>query len=275
MPDGSVLVVGDGFSIAEVRCPGAGAGFDAPELECAHVLVAPRRGVFLRRVCGREVFTDATVAYLSAPGTVEEFAHPVAGGDACTVIRFEPWLIAALTGGDPGPCHPALPMDAASELALRRMTCVARLGDPDGSLAEQMTRLAAGLLARRFPERVGSGRPATAAARRRLVDRAKAALAADPRLGLPGLSQAVGCSPHHLSRTFTQLTGHTISQHRNRLRVTLALDRIGQGEPDLAGLAHDLGFSDHAHLTRTIRTATGQTPSACRALLTARPPDRR
>jgi hypothetical protein len=33
-------------------------------------------------------------------------------------------------------------------------------------------------------------------------------------------------------------------------------------------MAHDLGFSDHAHLTRTIRAATGHTPIACRALLT-------
>ncbi len=50
-----------------------------------------------------------------------------------------------------------------------------------------------------------------------------------------------------------QLTGVTVSQYRNRPRVSLALDRLAQGEPDLATLACDLGFADHAHLTRTVR----------------------
>jgi transcriptional regulator GlxA family with amidase domain len=59
---------------------------------------------------------------------------------------------------------------------------------------------------------------------------------------------------------FVQLIGCTVSQYRNRLRVSLALDQIGQGAPDLASLAHDLGFSDHAHLTRTVQAATGQNP---------------
>jgi AraC-like DNA-binding protein len=67
---------------------------------------------------------------------------------------------------------------------------------------------------------------------------------------------------------FSQLTGSTVSQYRNRLRVSRALQRIADGEQDLAGLAADLGFTDHAHLTRTIRAATGHPPSACRLLLT-------
>jgi AraC-like DNA-binding protein len=128
-------------------------------------------------------------------------------------------------------------------------------------------RLAAGLLARRLPERVASGRPATTAAHRLLVERARAALLADPALGLIELSRHIGCSPHHLSRVFSRLTGSSLASYRNRLRVSRALDRISQGENNLAGLAADLGFADHAHMTRTIRGATGRTPTACRALL--------
>jgi AraC-like DNA-binding protein len=271
VPDGSVLAAGGGYSLAEVCCPGAPAGFAQPEAEHGHVLVATYRGAFVRRVAGREVFVDGSVAYLSAPGTVEEFAHPVPGGDVCTVIRFDPGLIAALSGGAPDLTDPALPMNGASELALRQATELARVGDPDGSLAERVARLASGLLARRFPDRVASGRPATAAARRRLVSQTKAALAADSRLGLIELSRLAGCSPHHLSRVFTQLTGCTVSQYRNRRRVTNALLRIGDGEQDLATLAVELGFSDHSHLTRTIRAATGHPPAACRTLLTGQP----
>jgi len=52
-----------------------------------------------------------------------------------------------------------------------------------------------------------------------------------------------------------------------RIRVSRALERIGQGERSLAGLAFELGFADHAHLTRTVRAVTGHTPTGCRALL--------
>jgi AraC-like DNA-binding protein len=125
-------------------------------------------------------------------------------------------------------------MDAASELAMRRPTAMARRGDPEGGLAEHVI----GLLprcSRRLPERTGSGRPATAAARRRVVSQAQAALAADPRLGLVALSRVTGCSPHHLSRVFAQLTGLTVSQYRNRLRVSLALERVARVSATLPG----------------------------------------
>jgi AraC-like DNA-binding protein len=160
-------------------------------------------------VGGTEILVDGTVAYLSAPGLVEQFAHPVPGGDDCTAIGFSSSLLVALAGGDPAPAPAVLPMDAASELALRRITALARRGDPDGSLAERVIRYTAALLARGLPERAVSGRPDTAAARRRVVSQAKAALAADPRLGLVALGRVAGCSPHHLSRVFAQLTGLT------------------------------------------------------------------
>jgi AraC-like DNA-binding protein len=78
----------------------------------------------------------------------------------------------------------------------------------------------------------------------------------------------VGSSPHYRSRIFAQFTGCTVSQYRNRLRVSWALDRIGGGQKDLTGMPHDLRFSDHAHLTRTHPAATSHTPTTCRALPT-------
>jgi AraC-like DNA-binding protein len=263
-----VIAEGDGFTVADVPCTGGCAGFDAAEVEGDHLLVAARRGAFLRRERGTEILVDGTVAYLTAPGMVSQVAHPVPGGDVCTSIKFSAPLLATVTGADPADARAVLPMDAASEFALRRITALAAGGDPDGSLAERVVRFASALLARGLPGRDAAGRPATAAARRRMVSQALAALAADPRLGLVALGRLAGCSPHHLSRVFTQLTGLTVSQYRNRLRVSLALDRLAAGEPDLATLACDLGFADHAHLTRTIRAATGGTPSALRAALT-------
>jgi AraC-like DNA-binding protein len=65
----------------------------------------------------------------------------------------------------------------------------------------------------------------------------------------------------------------SISHYRNRQRASRALDRIAQGDTNLAGLAYELGFSDHAHLTRTIRAYTGHTPTGCRSMLTTGPPE--
>jgi hypothetical protein len=98
MSGSSILVAGDGFTVADVRCDGAYSGFDAAEEQASHVLAAARRGAFVRRVAGREVLVDGTVAYLSAPGVVQQIAHPISGGDACTAIRLAPGLLAGLAG---------------------------------------------------------------------------------------------------------------------------------------------------------------------------------
>ncbi|MFD0851713.1 helix-turn-helix domain-containing protein, partial [Actinomadura adrarensis] len=58
-------------------------------------------------------------------------------------------------------------------------------------------------------------------------------------------------------------------RYRNRVRVSRALSRIEDGETDLAGLAHTLGFSDQPHFTRVLRSELDHTPDQVRSLLTA------
>ncbi len=53
-----------------------------------------------------------------------------------------------------------------------------------------------------------------------------------------------------------------------RLRLGEALDRLAQGERDLATLATDLGFAHHSHFTASFRTTYGTTPAAVRDCLT-------
>jgi AraC-like DNA-binding protein len=259
-----LLAAGDGFDMNAVRCTDACRGFDAPEETTGHALVFVRRGAFVRRTAGREVLLDSTVAYLAVPGEESQCAHPVGAGDTCIVIGLSPDLAAALAGGEP--CSlPAVPMDAASEFAIRRAASLARGADIDGELAEKVVGTVAALVARGRP---GGGSPRRGpAARERLAGQARELLLAEPGLGVIELARNVNCSPHHLSRVFSQVTGSSISAYRNRVRVSRALERISQGERGLAGLAHELGFADHAHLTRTIRAVTGHTPTACRGLL--------
>jgi AraC-like DNA-binding protein len=105
--------------------------------------------------------------------------------------------------------------------------------------------------------------------RRALTDEAREAIASGrpEASGLVPLARHLEVSPSHLSRTFRSETGMSVTRYRNRIRVTAALDRIEQGEQDLARLAADLGFADHAHLTRTVRAETGRPPAALRRLL--------
>lgn len=248
------------YAVADVRCRQGRSGFATDPPGKRHVLVVVRRGVFVRRTRGREVLHDATAGYLSSPDEPEDFAHPDGGGDACTAIRLSPSLLASLTGGDPGLDLRNLPMDPASHQAIRRVSTLAARGDP----VEALVLTVAGLLARRVPGRVAAGRPRTEAARRLLVDQARQILHAEPRTDVISLARRVGCSPHHLSRTFAQLTGSGVSQYRNRIRVAEAVERISDGATDLAALACDLGFADQSHLTRTVRAHTGQPPSAWR-----------
>lgn len=88
-------------------------------------------------------------------------------------------------------------------------------------------------LARVDPARVESGRPATARARRALVDDAREALAADPARSLADLAGALNVSVAQLSRLFRATTGHTIARHRMRLRARGALDRRRCGGDEL------------------------------------------
>jgi AraC-like DNA-binding protein len=117
------------------------------------------------------------------------------------------------------------------------------------------------------PERSPAERSGTNRRRRAAVDAAREVILAEPRIGLIALARRVAYSPHHLSRLFHLYTGETISRYRQRVRVRLALERLAEGETCLSRLAAELGFSDHAHLTREVRAQLGSPPSALRAVL--------
>ncbi|WP_228011322.1 helix-turn-helix domain-containing protein [Nonomuraea phyllanthi] len=106
-----------------------------------------------------------------------------------------------------------------------------------------------------------------------IADAAREAIATDDPAagGLMSLAELLAVSPYQLSRAFTRELGVSLTHYRNRVRVGRALDRLEDGATSLAGLAADLGFSDQAHLTRTIRRHVGHTPTALRRLLAVPP----
>lgn len=263
----TILAATEDFTVARVDCAAsASRGWSAPEPAGVYGLVVARRGAFACRARGREALIDATVAYLERPGVETEFAHPAQGGDTCISITLSAALLASLAGGDPDLDRDTLPVGAQTDLALRRLVATAGGGDREDT-AEPLVGLIADLVAAGDPRRPLSGRPSTVGARRRLVDDARLALQERPTIGLVELARTIGSSPHHLSRLFGTATGMSVTAYRRRLRVQQALDRLAQGERDLAALASELGFADHAHLTRTVRSATGDTPAQLRRTL--------
>jgi AraC-like DNA-binding protein len=263
----TLLLDVDGIQVVDVACSGGGSRWAGPEAGSANAMVFVRRGCFRRRAAGSEDLVDPGVVYFERPGEEQEIAHPVDGGDVCTAVGLPDEVLATVAGGEPVLPGGSVFSSPDLDWAHRVMVSRCRRWPDDFEATERVVVLAAGVLQRAGQPGVESGRPATGSARRRMVDDTREALAADPDLSLLSLARAVAVSPHHLSRIFRARTGATLSRYRNRLRVRAALERLAEGERDLATLAADLRFADHAHLVRTMRQELGATPSAVRALL--------
>lgn len=249
------LATGGSFAIDELRILRDTAAWTEPEPLPARRLVFVRRGVFRLRLDGWDGVADPMLAYAGRPGDEYSIAHRPGIEDVCTVITLA-------NGYGHGDARGPIRTTTRSWLAHRVLVARARAGADEFELSERVALLAAGLLQR-------THRPvAVDEAQVRLAHAARERLAAEPvTLSLDALARQVGASRSHLSRVFHRVTGETLTRFRNRLRVRLALDRIEAGETDLASLAAGLGFSDHAHLTRTVRAETGMPPRRVRELL--------
>jgi len=257
----------EGVELADVVCRHPRGRGQATECTNGHVVVFVRRGCFVRSANGVEVLLDATVAYCMNAGDEQRYDHPHDHGDECTSLHFDADVLASIWGGDPILPADPLALSPATDLEHRLLVVAARNGADSNELVERAIALTARALEGSDPRRVASGRPSTARARQALVDGVRETLATRPETSLRDLARALAVSPHHLSRTFSASTGHTIARHRMGLRVRGVLNRLADGERDLARVAADVGFADHSHLCRVVRSETGHTPSALRRAL--------
>ncbi len=262
------ILAQDGLEIADVACRHERGRGNAEETTGRHSVGFVRRGCFIRSGAGGEELLDPSTIFFVNPGEEQRYDHPHSGGDDCTAFLLDPGLVASIWGGDP--TLPSRPLHASPQLDLeqRLLLAGAQRGADRDTLAERATLLVASVLEIDDRHRAQSGCPASDS-HRILIARARESLAADPGQSLPELSRALATSPHHLSRIFRAVTGHTISRHRMRLRTRAALERLGSGERNLARLAADVGFADQSHLCRVVRSETGSTPSSLRAALAA------
>src|SRR5699024_7584584 len=92
-------------------------------------------------------------------------------------------------------------------------------------------------------------------------------LATQGRIPLDALAGRVALSPRQLRAEFTREFGLGPKSAARLARCEAALARIAGTvhagrTPDLAGIAADAGYADHAHLTREFRRFAGAAPSA-------------
>jgi len=105
----------------------------------------------------------------------------------------------------------------------------------------------------------------------RAVRRVRETLAADPgaRLSLHELAEAACVTGFHLARLFRAELGMSVHQYRHSLRLAAVLQCLEEGERDLAGLAHGLGYSSQSHFGAVFRASFGVTPAHARSRLAA------
>jgi len=78
--------------------------------------------------------------------------------------------------------------------------------------------------------------------------------------GLEEIGRAVGCSPFHLSRTFSTTTGMTIPQYLRQLRLERAAALLKSGRHNVTEAAFEVGYSSLSHFSQAFHEAFGCCP---------------
>lgn len=258
----SLLLDGELVRVFDVCCSADRSGFGEFETATVAQVVLPRRGVFFVQHRGEVLAIDTNSFFVLGRDDVYRVSHPVDGGDDTTVLVFPSDLLSTALGSDGGGVGHIHPADQLALMMIRR--------GADDELAQLereercmlMLRRLRAALSRSTRDDTGLG-----PAQHLRVDRARALLASDPARSwrLAALAREVDCSPFHLARQFRSITGETIARYLLRLRLAIALERLAQGEDDLARLARELGFAHHSHFSARFRDIFGLTPSAARS----------
>ena len=77
---------------------------------------------------------------------------------------------------------------------------------------------------------------------------------------IASIAHEVGRHPSHLSRRFRQVFGESVASARNRVRIEAASRALLSDSSGISAIAANVGFSDHAHLTRSFRRSMRMTP---------------
>ncbi|HKX84713.1 MAG TPA: AraC family transcriptional regulator [Pyrinomonadaceae bacterium] len=269
-------------SISDYHCHVHDSGPGSEEAAEFNGITLMRRGTFAKHFGKRQFTADVNQAVFFSKDSVYRISHPAECGDRGTFFQINPRVLNDIVRElDPSiDDHPGKPFSFVTgpcDLAIfkRHRDFVMRLEAAKTEPLEHLwadetaLQLIADVLASAFdhhgkPRKVN--RAATARDHAEKAEAARTYLAS--RLGevvtLNEVARAVHASPFNFARIFQQQTGLPIHRYLTQLRLRASLDRLTDGEPDLTGLALDLGFSSHSHFTDVFRRELGVTPSEVR-----------
>lgn len=98
------------------------------------------------------------------------------------------------------------------------------------------------------------------------LDHARQALSEEPGITIADAAKLAGLHRVRFSLLFREHYGLAPSLYRHRALTARAVREIAGGREDLGGIAHRLGFSDQAHMTRAVQRVTGLSPGRLRLL---------
>lgn len=78
---------------------------------------------------------------------------------------------------------------------------------------------------------------------------------------LPILANHFHISRSHLSRTFKKVTGLTIVEYLNSVRISQAQKLLRNTKKSISQISSDTGFNNISHFDRTFKKITGYSPS--------------
>jgi len=261
----SALVETPIVRVYDVSCRAPRSPYGSLEVGGVAQVILPRRGVFIVERRGEPMVVDTTTALVIGADEEYRVSHPGAAGDDCTVVVLPPDLLEQAVGGVDGRSGTLRPRD---HLATCLVTRALRDRSADRLEVEDASLLLVAALSQMFGRSACENGQHLGAAQRARVEQVRAILASSPaeRWDLSAVARAVHCSPFHLARQFRAVTGETISRYLLRLRLNLAVERLAEGERDLAALALATGFAHHSHFSARFRSVFGMTPTAAREL---------
>jgi AraC-like DNA-binding protein len=260
----TVLGKAPGMRVVDHDCHKPAGARGSYEYSLDYGLVLVRRGGYWREANGRGHYLGPTDAFFERPFIEQRIEHHRETGDRCTSLWLSEGAVYALAGDISVPDEP-ITTTPGIDLWHRELVVALRLGIDRFELDERLAQLVGAITECATPGRLTARRWTTRANHRRMVRDAREAIIADPAgADFDDLAQTLGHTRFHVSRVFSRVTGMTLSQFRNRVRVAIALERLVDGYESLANLSADLGFVDQSHLSRVVRANTGERLGALR-----------
>ena len=259
------LLHNSSLRVVDRRC-GASAG-DVPfaEIHADHSLSYVRRGTFGYRSRGRAFELVAGSILVGYPGDEYVCTHDHARGegDECLSFHLTPEAV-EVVGDRPAAWRRGCVPPLSELMVLAELAQAAAVGRTDVALDEIGIALVT-----RFVD-VVSGR-ARAHFQARARDRARAVEAAcwldehaAEAVDLASAAGAVGLSPFHFLRVFSNVLGVTPHQYLVRARLRRAASLLADDSRSITDVAFDVGFGDLSNFVRTFHRAAGVSPGGFR-----------